>query len=386
MDRKIGVLVLTPWYPTPDFPHRGIFVVDQVRALAAAGAHVTVIHADTRPFVFRPRSIVRPPRTENGTTVLSATGHAFLPRLESAYAGAAARLTERLLALPSAPPPPDVLHAHVSYPIGAIAVELGRRWRRPVVITEHFGPFSQLIARPLARRRALWALAEADAVVAVSSAQARDLARAGVTRPVEVVPNVVDATLFAPRPLPPPVPLKVIAVGALVAGKDPDTILDAAARLMAERPALDVRVTFVGSGPLAAPLRRKAAALGLAARVTFTGDLPRARLAEEIVAHHLLAVASHGETFSVAAAEALAAGRPVVATRCGGPEDFVTPEVGELVPIGDPAAMASAWARIADRLPAIDPAHIARVAAARFAPERVAEQLFELYERVAIRS
>ncbi len=342
-----------------------------------------MIHADTRPFGFR-RSTFWPPRSEDGTTVHAATGRALLPRLESAYAGAAARLTARLLARLPAAPRPDVIHAHVSYPIGALAVELGRRWQRPVVITEHFGPFSQLIARPLARRRALWALANADVAVAVSSALARDMARAGVSRPVEVIPNVVDPSQFAPRPLPPPVPFKVIAVGGLLEGKDPETILAAAARLSADRPELDVRVTFVGSGPLAPTLRQKAAALGLGERVVFTGDLPRARVAEELAAHHLLAVASRGETFSVAAAEALAAGRLVVATRCGGPEDFVTAEVGELVPIGDPAAMANAWARQADRLPMIDPSHIARVGAARFAPARVAEQLLALYDRCRV--
>src|SRR5688572_12165101 len=309
MDRPLAVLVLTPWYPTADFPHRGVFVVEQVRALAGAGAKVSVIHADTRPFGFQ-RTIVRQPRTEHGAVVYSATGRAFLPRLEAAYAGAASRLTDRLLRDldrdHGAGGPPDILHAHVSYPIGAIAVELGRRWQRPVVITEHFGPFSQLIARPLARRRALWALAEADAVVAVSSAQARDLARAGVARAVEVIPNVVDPVQFAPQPLPPPVPFKVIAVGALVAGKDPAAILDAAARLVAARPDLDLHVTLVGSGPLRPALEQQATALGLRGRVVFAGDLPRGRLAEELAGHHLFALASRGETFSVAVAEALA--------------------------------------------------------------------------------
>jgi glycosyltransferase involved in cell wall biosynthesis len=387
MASGLGVLVLTPWYPTPDLPHRGIFVVDQARALAGSGARVTVLHPDTRPFALGGALALRgarlwPLQAGDGVTALAATRSAFLPRFERAYAYTSWRLTSRLLAELPAAPPPDIVHAHVSYPTGAIAVQLGRRWRRPVVITEHYAPFSELIARPLARRRALLALDQANGVVAVSSALARDMAAAGVTRPVEVVPNVVDVTHFQPRPLPPVPPFKVIAVGSLIARKDPGTILEAAACLARERPELEVRVTLVGSGPLERELRRKASALGLADRVLFTGDRSRPEVARELAAHHLLVVASRSETFSVVAAEALASGRPVVATACGGPEDFVTPEVGELVPIGDPRAMARAWASWADRLPAVDPSRIAGVAESRFAPQRVAARLLDLYERL----
>jgi len=386
MSSRIGVLILTPWYPTPDLPHRGIFVVDQARALAGAGARVTVLHPDARPFALRGIYALRgtkvwPSRVEDGVTVLAATRPAFLPRLEIAYACTSQRLTSRLLAELPAASRPDMVHAHVSYPTGAIAVELGRRWRRPVVITEHYAPFSELIARPLARRRALSALGQADAVVAVSSALARDMAAAGLARPVEVVPNVVDVSQFQPRPLPPAAPFKVIAIGSLIARKDPVTILEAAARLAGDRPELGVRVTFVGSGPLERELEQRAQALGLADRVVLTGDLSRPEVARELAAHHLLVVASRSETFSVVAAEALASGRPVVSTRCGGPEDFVTPEVGELIPIGDPAAMAGAWARWADRLPATDPHRIAQFAQSRFAPKTVAARLLDLYDR-----
>jgi glycosyltransferase involved in cell wall biosynthesis len=380
MSSHTGVLILTPWYPTPDLPHRGIFVADQARALAGAGVPVTVLHSDARPFAIR-GTTVWPARAEAGVAVLQATRPAYLPRLEAAYAHTSRRLTDRLLARMPAGTRYDVLHAHVSYPTGAIAVELGRRWRLPVVITEHFAPFTQLIARPLARRRALWALGQADAAVAVSSALARDMAAAGLQRPVEVVPNVVDVSQFQPRPMPPLGPLKVIAIGSLIERKNPVTILEAAARFAAERAELGVRVTFVGSGPLESQLREQAQALGLADRVAFTGDLPRPDVARELAAHHLLAVASTSETFSVVAAEALASGRPVVTTRCGGPEDFVTPEVGEMVPIGDPGAMGAAWSRWADRLPGIDPRRIANLAESRFGPDRVAQLLLDLYDR-----
>lgn len=85
----------------------------------------------------------------------------------------------------------------------------------------------------------------------------------------------------------------------------------------------------------------------------------------------VVALPSREEPFGLAAAEALAAGTPVVATRCGGPEEFVVPGVnGELVPAADPTALAAALSATLPR--AAEMAAAARESAARFATARVA--------------
>jgi glycosyltransferase involved in cell wall biosynthesis len=90
----------------------------------------------------------------------------------------------------------------------------------------------------------------------------------------------------------------------------------------------------------------------------------------------VLAVPSLIEPFGTVAAEALAAGTPVVATRSGGMEEYVTDgEVGALVPPGDPAALADALARVLPR--SAELADACRAAAAPFASERVAGAVAE---------
>ena len=92
----------------------------------------------------------------------------------------------------------------------------------------------------------------------------------------------------------------------------------------------------------------------------------------------VLALPSHEEPFGLAAAEALAAGTPVVASRCGGPEEFIVSGVnGELVPVGDPPALAAALRATLTRAPAM--AAAARESAARFATARVAADVAEAF-------
>ena len=95
------------------------------------------------------------------------------------------------------------------------------------------------------------------------------------------------------------------------------------------------RLIIFGDGPESGALRALCAELGLYSRVSFRGHCPREELAEAYAAADCFVLASRSETFGVAYIEAMAAGLPVIATRCGGPEDFVTEENGILIPVDD---------------------------------------------------
>ena len=120
----------------------------------------------------------------------------------------------------------------------------------------------------------------------------------------------------------------------------------------------------------------------MADRVSFLGAVPPAEVPGLLARVDLMVVASHHETFCVVAAEALMAGVPVVATRCGGPECTVGEGDGMLVPPRNPAALASALVETVEHLRSYEPADIAARAAARFAGPAVARQLGQVYDRV----
>jgi glycosyltransferase involved in cell wall biosynthesis len=80
--------------------------------------------------------------------------------------------------------------------------------------------------------------------------------------------------------------------------------------------------------------------------------------------------------------EALACGTPVVATRCGAPEELVTEEVGRLVPPEDPRALADALAAVLDEPDRYEPAALRRHALARYGKDAVGRQLAHAYSEV----
>ena len=97
-----------------------------------------------------------------------------------------------------------------------------------------------------------------------------------------------------------------------------------------------------------------------------------------------LVLPSEFETFGVVLIEALATGIPVIATRCGGPEEFVTPAEGVLINRGDETELTRAMISIRTR--AFRPQRLASSAAARFGYDVIARQLCEVYQRAVERS
>ena len=171
-------------------------------------------------------------------------------------------------------------------------------------------------------------------------------------------------------------------VGRLAPEKGQEVFLDAAAEVARRAPA--ARFAVVGDGPLRGALERRAAQLGIRERVAFLG--PVRPVAPVHAALDLLVVASHFEGCSNVILEAMAAGKPVVATSVGGnPELVAAGETGALVPDSDPAAMAEAiLATIGD------PAGARQLGQAgrrrfeeRFTVGRMVEQSARLYEALA---
>lgn len=306
---------------------------------------------------------------------------ALVPGYVAAGALAAARLARRERY--------DVIHALWPLPHGLLGV--AARWASgaPLVCTFFGAELSWLASRGGVMRRALRAIvARADAVTAISSDTAARLAALAPGARVAVIPfgAAVDAP-DAPIPRPPADGFALLFVGRLVERKGVRVLLDAVHRLAA-----DVTLDVVGDGPERAALAAQAARLGLAARVRFHGTVPAGALAERFARCDALVlpavVDAKGDTegLGVVLLEALAHGRPVIASDAGGIPDVVRhDDTGVLVPPGDADALAAAIAALAGdpararRLAESGRAHVARA----FSWDSIVERLVRVYADVA---
>lgn len=295
---------------------------------------------------------------------------------------------------------PDVVHTHTAKAgalgrVAALAYNLTRpRARRCVVVhTFHghvfegyFGPLGS--AAVLAAERLL--AVASDRIVTISPRQRSaivDRFKVSPPRRVSVVPlglelddffaiegrsaRLCEALGF------PAESFLLGCVGRLVRVKDIATLIDAVEMAASQVPA--VRLVVVGDGSERAALERHVRERGLGSRVVFTGwrrDLPEVYAGLDAVA-----LSSRNEGTPVALIEAMAAGRPVVATAVGGVPDLVEDEVsGILVPPGHARALADAVVRLArDGETRASFGRRGREAARRFEAPHLIEALDALY-------
>jgi glycosyltransferase involved in cell wall biosynthesis len=237
----------------------------------------------------------------------------------------------------------DLIHAHVSFPAGLVAMRLRAATGIPYVVSEHwhYPPRSFLRSDGTLDERVLAPLRAADAVIAVSSAQARDMASCGSPEPVVVPPAVDERKFDLAAPCAPGGPVVFLSIANMVDGKGVDDLLRALHRLgPASREGLELRLG--GAGPALGRFKALADELGVAARVRWLGLLSRERVREEMQGCDYFVLPSRRESFGVVYAEAQACGKPVIAARAGGPEDILSPQTAILVEPGDVAQLAEA--------------------------------------------
>lgn len=264
----------------------------------------------------------------------------------------------------------DIIHSHY-WVSGEAALALRRSWGAPVVHMFHtLGAMKNLVARgdqdrETRERVAIEAriLREADAIVAATPLDRAQMVwhyGAGGSR-IHIVPAGVDLRRFQPRDAAmartmlnlPPAPHRIILLVARIEPlKGIDALIEASALLVQHHPEWRGALTalIVGGGSeeerthwnteqrrLDAIRQR----LGVTDIVRFAGAQPQERLPLYYTAADVVTMPSHYESFGMAALEALACGRPVIATNAGGPAFIIEDGVsGLLMPPSDPPTLA----------------------------------------------
>lgn len=273
----------------------------------------------------------------------------------------------------------DVIHAHVSYPAGYVASILSRETGIPYVLTEVMGPFpfSSLMPGGSPLPEIKTAFAEASQAIALSPGLAEKIRSFGFPAP-KVIPYFIDEDIFVPRERINDGPFVFLTVGAILRSKGIFDLLDAIARLGLKPGQAQFRI--VGEGPDLEDCVKYAEQLRISDFVVWCGR----RLRPDIVAMFQDADAfvlpSHYESFGMVYAEAIACGKPVIATRCDGGEFIVNDTNGLLVDVGDIAGLVEALRQMIEHGDAFSPERIRADFMSRFSKRAVLSSLKAVYE------
>jgi len=290
---------------------------------------------------------------------------------------------------------PDVVHTHSSKAgvlgrLASLDAGCGARVHTPHTFAFLFGAMFGPLTRRLYREIESALAGATERMVAVSPGEAESFRASGIVagEKIRVVPNGIDpAPWLAARPaelaslgVPEGAPVAAV-IGLLNVAKGQDLALRALARAGLER----VHLLVAGHGAQRAELERLASELGLAPRVHMLGwrdDVPALVAASDVVL-----VPSRWEGLPYAALEAMAAAKPVVATRVDGARDVVLDgQSGRLVAPESPEELGDALAEVL----ALSPAERERWGLAgrervlaRFTLERMLDLLLGVYAEVA---
>jgi len=364
----LRVLILTMLYPNPARPTQAVFTAQRVQALAAHAAVQVVAPIGWFPgqrWLSRWRAEAQVPFREvrPGPLVVPPSGGLevwhprFLapPGLGRSTRGLAYFLgTQPLLTRLHGQHDFHVVHAHFAWPDGVAAALVARRWRRPLVLTVLGSDLNVQAQSILIRGQIRWALRQADQVSAVSQAlRARVLAFGVPAERITVIPTGVDVRWFHPLDRAaararlgwPQTGKLVLFVGNLLPVKGVVDLLDAFAQLRARRG--DVGLALVGEGPLRGEVERRART---SPGLTLVGPRPHHEVPQWLGACDVLCLPSLAEGLPNVVQEALACGRPVVASAVGGVPELIPGEhCGLLVPPRQPGRLAEALNQALER-------------------------------------
>ncbi len=224
----------------------------------------------------------------------------------------------------------DIIHAHVSYPAGYIAYKLSIEFQIPYIITEHMSPFPFDVylkgSKPTKELSA--AIQNAKRVLAVSESQKKDIEEYGFDN-ISVIPNFINEDDYSPLEHKSNREVRFLTVGGLSHQKGIDILLQAIFEIKSE--IKNAHFDIIGDGIDREKYINLSNALGIQNLLTFRGSIERRNIIYEFDKCDVFVLPSRHESFGIVYIEAMAMGKPLLGTKCGGPEMIINHNNGLLI-------------------------------------------------------
>jgi glycosyltransferase involved in cell wall biosynthesis len=386
----LHVLVLPKWYTGRNDPQLGDFVRKQMLAAARsvherAGGKVSVVF--TTPIADLERKELQELTEADGAWELRCY---YRPSLASAeplrklinlrrYWRASWNGIRRVMRERGKP---DLAHVHILVRPALVAWWLKEMHRVPFILSEQSSEYldgTWVAKSAFFKAINVFLFRRAAAVTVVSEHLGTGMKALGLCTRYEVVPNTVPGT---DRPLPSCGPADQFMMVADLVDKTKNVSGVLRALEIARSKGHDLRLDVIGDGHDMDRLRELAIQTGSNGQVRWLGRMSNAEVLDHMGRTGSMIINSNVETFSVVTGEALALGKPVIATRCGGPVAFINEENGVLIEPKDDEALAAAMIARATGARTYDPVAIRRSVSDRFSAASVGERFLSLYTHI----
>lgn len=268
---------------------------------------------------------------------------------------------------------PDIIYAHYLNNI-AYAAFLKKKYSVPLVGIEHWSVLNQKSLSPLQIARGRIAYENADKLLAVSESL-RSMIKYHFNIDSTVVYDMLGLEFVFSSLMQKTSEsgFKFIAIGSLKEIKGYDILISAFSKSNLARKGC--QVIIAGDGEEKCNLVNLIHEVGLSEHIVLAGRKSKQEIINLLSECQAFVLSSRAETFGVACIEAMSQGLPVIATSCGGPEEFVSEKNGILIPTDNVDAMAAAMCQMYENYSKYDRSIIANDCIHRFSPKVIAEQL-----------
>lgn len=386
----MNILIIPAFFQTNSRPTLGSFFMEQALALEKAGHKVTILYCDTYSV-----KCVREYLTygeEKDTYVegvrmirqkmFCPLKHGMEGHREAFSKGIIGLYRQYILGRENV----DIIHAHCCVWAGYAAMKLSAQTGIPYLITEHATLF-QLHKDEISSKNNKYikeAFCKAAKLACVSGAFRRLLS--DYREDIEVIGNVVNCARFRiTEKAHKNEAIKFLTVcymvdEAMLQKKGIDILLKAWKLFSAKNP--NATLTIGGGGQGKKKAVEWVKEYGIQDSVAFAGQLSREQVAEQMQQCDCFVLPSRYETFGVVYIEAMACGKPVIAVRNGGPDDFVKDFNGILVEAENVNSLADAMGSIVEHQEKYDARQIADFVQENFSEQAIARQLEGLYNQI----
>ncbi|TAL72171.1 MAG: glycosyltransferase family 4 protein [Bacteroidetes bacterium] len=374
----MNILILTHSYPDMNHKWRGIFIKEQARALSIKH-NIIVVYFKVDYSHFAPFSkYAFLKKTDEKVTVYEVTVCKSFPVItQLKYLSNTFRFLKNEIFTRNHI---DIVHSHLSYPAGFLGTILQKIKGIPNVLTEH--STIKLYSRSFLHKLCVnYTLRNASCIVPVSNSLKEEIS-SQCHRQLNVIHNIVDTEMFD---LAKSKEGQIINIGFLGGlnntNKGLDLLLKSVSMLERKRFFLHIG----GNGILLDSFKAMVKASGIEADCKFYGEIFRSDIAHFYTGLDIFVLPSRYETFGIVLVEAMACGIPVIATKCGGPQDIVTPSTGMLIEKDDPEVLAKAIRTMSENLRSYDKEAIRRYASEKFGRSVFIDKMTKVYQDILTR-